>query len=218
MEASLRRDQGHLPEALKLLEQALSVDNGEERKKLLLNRTNILELTGDSEEAISALWELEPLISDETEPRLLWILYFTLINNLLHVERPEEAQAILSKTREMALRLGNELDIRRTCWLEARVAARLGRREEALLILSRVREYFIAQGMAYDVALVLLDLAILHYEEGQIEEVRILVGQMAPIFKAQGTHREALAALRLSRGASEGEAVLMLLGPWLMPQ
>lgn len=204
MEASLRRDQGQLAKALTRLERALTLADGEERKKLFLNRANILELTGDSEEAISALRELEPLLSGETEPRLLWILYFTLINNLLHVDRLEEAQALLSRTREMAYQLGNDLDVQRTLWLEARIAACLGRREEAFLVLFKVREDFTARGMAYDVALVLLDLALLYYEEGQIEEVRILVGQMVPIFKAQGNYREVLAALRLCWGCRNG--------------
>src|SRR4029079_19694094 len=78
VEASLRIDQHRPAEALKLLEQALAVDRGEERKILLINRGRALEQLGDYDAAIAALWQAVPLIDGRQEPRLLLAVRFSL--------------------------------------------------------------------------------------------------------------------------------------------
>jgi hypothetical protein len=70
----------------------------------------------------------------------------------------------------------------------------------------QARREFTERQMAYDCALVSLELAALHLEEGRTAEVRRLAAEMLWIFKAQGIDREALAALRVFREATEKEA------------
>jgi tetratricopeptide (TPR) repeat protein len=207
LQASLRIDQWRLPEALALLEQALAMASGYERKTLLLKRATALELAGDSEGAIAALLEAVPFVSEEREPRLLWVLRFNLANNLLQTGRPREAEAWLPELRRLTL--GNELDALRLHWLEGRIAAGLGERKRAVEILTRVREDFATQKIAYDAALVSMEIAVLLLEDRRIREVRSLARQILWIFRAQDVHREALAALRLFCEAAERETATL---------
>ncbi|HKV09710.1 MAG TPA: helix-turn-helix domain-containing protein [Thermoanaerobaculia bacterium] len=208
LEASLRMEQRRFSQALVLLDRALSEHHEETlRKQLLLNRANVLELAGDFEGAISTLKELEPLLSEDSEPRLVCVMRFSLANSFLQVGNPEKAEALLPSLGELTAGLGNELDGLRTRWLEGRIKAALGQRKEAIFILSQVREDLLLRGMAYDTALALLEIAVLYLEAGHTSEVKVLARQMASLFKAQDVHREALAALRIFREAAEREAV-----------
>ena len=164
--ASLRTDQRRLPESLALIAQALPSANQSEKNRLLLKRANILELTGDFESAISTLREVISLDSKEVDPRLGWLVKFTLLNNLLQGGKLEEAERLLPDLKALATQLGNDLDLLRLRWLEARVAAGQERREEAISILIRVRDDFKVRGIAYDVALVSLDMAVFYLEDG----------------------------------------------------
>jgi len=209
LEASLRIGQRRIPEALTLIGHALTVANSEEKKTLLLKKANALELAGDFEEAIAALWQAAPLVSEESEPRLLCVLRFNLANNLLQVRKANEAETLLPELRKLTSRLGNDLDTLRLRWLEGRMAADLGRREEAISALARVREDFSFRGIAYDTALATLEIAVLYLEEERTSETRALARQMLWIFQTQGVHREALAALRLFCEAAEQESLTL---------
>ena len=209
MEASLRLNQRRLPEALSLLDQALSVDQGALRKQLLISRANILELLGDFEGAVSALREVAPAITREEGPRLLWLVLFTMANNLLLAGKPDETEALMPQLRELAIQLSNELDAIRLRWLEGRIAAAFGRREKAMIALSGVREDLATRRIAYDAALVSLELAALFLEVDRTGEVRSLARQILWIFQAQGVHREVLAALRLFCEAAERETATL---------
>jgi hypothetical protein len=103
------------------------------------------------------------------------------------------------------MRLGNELDLVRTVWLSARIAAGQGRREEAIAGLEQVRREFTVRQLPYDAARASLELAALWLEEGRTAEVRELSVAMVWIFKAQGIARETLAALAIFRDAAQKE-------------
>ena len=207
LEASLRKDQRRLSEAIVLLDRASILADEMERQKILINRANVQELEGDFRGAIDSLREVLSLMPDTCEERLGWLVRFTLANNLLQAGQPKEAEELIPELQILAATLCNELDALRLRWLEGRIAAGLGHRGQALLALSQVREDLALRGLAYDTALVLLEIAVIHLEEGRPREVKALARQMAPIFKAQGVHREALVALRLFREAAEREAV-----------
>lgn len=209
LEASLRTDQRRLTESLALIAQAFPRATPSEKKRLLLKRANILELAGDFESVIATLRDVMTLDSKETEPRLSWLMKFTLVNNLLHVGNLEEAERLLPDLKTTADKFCNDLDLIRLRWLEARVVAGRGRREEAISLLVRVREDFKALGIAYDVALISLDIAVFYLEVGRTSEVRSIARRMLWIFQAQGVHREALAALRLFCEAAERETVTL---------
>jgi len=197
LEASLRRDQRRLDEALSLHDRALAVTQAASQGFILLNKAFTLEQMGRFEPAIEALEQAALWVDARSGPRLWWVLRFNLAVNLCHLGRHTEAEALLPEVRGLAVQLGNELDVVRVLWLEGRVAAGLGRMERALEALSRVREEFISRGIAYDAALASMELATLYLERGWTVQIKALARQMAPIFRAQGVHREALAALRL---------------------
>jgi transcriptional regulator with XRE-family HTH domain len=207
LEASLRRDQRRLSEALGLLDRALATSPSRESTgRILLKKAFTLEQMGEYEGAITALKRAAVTSGGKEEPRFLCVLRFNLAVNLCHLGRHAEAEKLLPDIRSLAVRLGNGLDLVRALWLEGRIAAGLGQRARAVSALERVRADFTSRGMAYDVALATLELAVLFLEEGRAEKVQDLARQMAPIFKSQGVHREALAALKLFQDAAEQKA------------
>lgn len=205
LKASLRKHQGRFPEALALHDHALRVSHSESSTYILLNKAFTQEQMGDFDAAITTLEKASTQVDGEREPRLLCVLRFNLVVNLIHQGRHDEAVALLPKVRELALEIGNGLDLVRVVWLESRICLGLGQREKAMASLEQVRGEFTAREIAYDAALVSLELAVLYLEDGRTPEVRILARQMLWIFRAQGVHREALAALKLFCEAAEQE-------------
>jgi transcriptional regulator with XRE-family HTH domain len=207
LEASLRREQRRLGDALALLDRALALDEGRAAARLLVLKAKTLEEMDNYVGAVEALRQAAPYLDDEKDPRLLLCQRFNLLDNLLHTDRVAEAGPMLPGVRELAARLGNELDLVRLRWLEGRIAAGLGQPDEAVKAFRWVRDEFIARGIAYDAALVTLEAAVLLADTGRTLEVRRLASEAAPIFAAQGVGREALATLRLFRHAAEAETL-----------
>lgn len=205
LEASLRIDQRRPEEALELIRHALPAASQNERNKLLLKRADALSFLGDSEGAIAGLLEAAPFISQASEPRLLCVLRFNLMDNLLQAGRLKEAEAAMPELRELTIQLGNDLDTLRLHWLEARLAAGLGHRDAAIASLQTVQEGFASRKIAFDTALASLELAVLYLEEGRTGEVKTLAEEMFWIFDAQGVAEEALAAIRLFCEAAKTE-------------
>lgn len=206
LEATLRIEQRQPARALDLLAEAMQVDRHGEKKYLLVNRARALELLGDYHGAITALRQAEPLIDGEQEPRLLFGLRFNLLSNLLHLGSFAEAEEPLRAVRVLANRLGRDLDLVRTRWLEGWLAAGLGRRAEAIAALEEVCESFNTREIPFDAALATLELATLYLEEERTREVWMAASRLKWIFQAEGIEREALAALRLFYEAAEKEA------------
>jgi tetratricopeptide (TPR) repeat protein len=208
LKASLRSYQGQFDEALLLLDQALqATGSAEARGRLLIQKATNLKLKGEHEPAIAILRQAEALIAGSRDPRLSWMVRFTLATNLNQLGRHGEAKALLPGVRKLAVELANELDLIRVLWLDAEIATGLRRREEAISALEQVRRYFTTAEIAYDAALASLELAILYLEEGRTAEVGRLAEEMFWIFKAQGVHQEALAAIRLFCEAVKREEV-----------
>jgi transcriptional regulator with XRE-family HTH domain/tetratricopeptide (TPR) repeat protein len=205
MEASLRIEQGHPAEALKLIEQALEADRNGERRYLTINQGRALEHLDDYEGAITALQRAASLIDGKKEPRQLGVLKSNLIMNLLHLRRFAEAEALLPELRRLREQLGQELELLRTVWLEGWTAAGMGRREEALAALEHVCQEFARRQIPFDAALAGLQLAVLYLKEGRTAEVRELAEELLAIFKAQKVHHHALAALTLFWKAARKE-------------
>jgi transcriptional regulator with XRE-family HTH domain/tetratricopeptide (TPR) repeat protein len=208
LEASLRRDQRRLSEALKLLEQAKGAAAGDPIAfgRILLKKENVLLLMGNSRNALVTLVEAAPFVEASGDDRLLLALRFKMVNNLCHLERHAEAAELLPQVRALAIQQANELDLVRVRWLTSRVAAGQGRTEEAVAALEEVRADFTVRGLPYDAALSSLDLAVLWLQAGRTADVRDLAIAMGWIFKANGIHREALAALGLFYEAALQEA------------
>lgn len=209
IEAALRKDQRRFPEALKRIDEALALDTGELRAKMLLSKSAIYQILGEPKGSTVALLEAAPLIDAIREPRLALILRFNLVVDLCQLERFAEAIPRLGEVRELAERLGETLDLIRVVWLEGKVKAGLERTEEAKAAFEQSRRTFQARELAYDYALVCLDLSLLLLSAGRTGEVKEIGEEMLWIFKAQGIHREALAALRVFCEAANREAATL---------
>jgi transcriptional regulator with XRE-family HTH domain/tetratricopeptide (TPR) repeat protein len=206
LEASLRRAQRRLPEAVDLLDRAVANKKGPAAARILVKMAKTAEEMDDYTEAVEALRRAMSAVDPEDEA-LLFSIRHNLVAYLIVLGRHGEAARLLPEVRQLALRLGNDLNLVRFRWLEARVSASMGQIEEAIAALRQVRGEFAARDIAYDTALVTLELAALLAEQGRAGEVKDLARQMAFIFKAQGVEREALAALSMFRKAAEEEAV-----------
>jgi transcriptional regulator with XRE-family HTH domain/tetratricopeptide (TPR) repeat protein len=207
LEASLRRAQRRLHEALGLIDQALDIDSWGETPTLLMGKAKALEELGQHEAALALLPRAESQLDSQREPRNLFVVRSLQVFNLCHLGRHAEAELALADQRALATRLGNRLDLLRVDWGQGKVAAGLGRTGEAIDALGRVRAAFMAEGNAYDTALVTVELAEVYAAMGRSAEVKALAQASAPVFQAQGVHREARHALELFRRAAEEQRV-----------
>lgn len=203
LEASLRRDQRRFEEALDLLDRARVVSRCP--GKILINKGFTLEVMGEYERALKTLREAEALLDRKADPRLWYKQRANLAVIACHTGRYAEAAACVEEARQVAIELGDELDLLRLTWLDGRIAAGRGQHREALSLLKQARREFAARNMGYDVALALLEEAALLLDQGGTAEVKILAKDLASVFASEGVHREALAALRLFQEAAERE-------------
>ncbi len=209
LEASLRRDARQFHDALDLLERAAAVAPPRALGGILLNKASTLEQAGDPAGALAVLRQAAPLVASSDAPRLHWILDFNLCVNLCHLRQFAEAEAQLPRLRQLALDLGNDLDLVRVVWLSGRTAAGSGRRAEACAAFEQVRGELTIRKDAFGTAMVSLELAQLYLDEGRTAEVRELAAEMAWVLAAKGLEREALAALRLFCDAAQREAATL---------
>lgn len=210
LEASLRRAQQRFSEALELLDRARFLCGREAvAGRILLQKEHILSQMGDFEGALAVLEEAAPLIEGSREPRLLAVLRFNTVDNLLHLERHAEAAELLSEVRRLVMQQANELDLVRVLWLEAKVLAGRGQEQKAAASLEQVQRDFTVHRLPYDAALSSLDLALLQLKEGRTSEVRALALGMAWIFTSKKIHREALVALSLFCEAAQRDAATL---------
>jgi tetratricopeptide (TPR) repeat protein len=213
LEASLLRGERRFGAALELLERVRATYTSEDPEirdmhlagQALVKKAYTLEQMGDVEQAIAVLREAAPLVVEERDPRLLLCLRHNLACLLSAAGKSEEALALLHEVKELALRLGNDLDLVRLRWAEGRVAFGSGQRGPAEQAFKEVQREFLERDMGYDAALVSLDLAILYAQEGCIAELKQLSLDILPVFSSREVHREAMAALLLFQHACEEE-------------
>jgi tetratricopeptide (TPR) repeat protein len=203
LKASIVRAHRRFEEALALHVQALEVGRPERKGHFLLNKSATLEVMGDYEASLAVLEQAGQSIDGERQPRLLFGQRFNWAAVLCRLGRAAEAAPILVQVRELCERLGNDLDLIRTLWLEALVLAGTGQVADAVAALERVRRDFADRHLAFPFALANLDLALLYRDQGRLPEVCELAGEMLKIFQTAVVHREALAAVVLFREAAE---------------
>jgi len=197
VEAALHRAERDLPLAMTRVNEALELDKGELKGKILLTKANIHDALDDPEASVAAILEAIPLIDTEREPRLAWIVLHNLIGDLLHLGRAEEARRRLPEVRRLAERLGGEIDLARVLWYDARVAEALGDLQEARKRFEQVRSAFDKPELSYKHALVSMDLSVVLLKQGETARVRMLSEEMLHIFRSQEVLPEALAAIRV---------------------
>lgn len=205
LEVSLRWDQRRAAEAAELVEQALASAEGSLVGDLLVQKAGAQEALGDFAGAIRTLERAERVAGRAHEAGYRWLLRFTKLVNLCHLGRAREAARGLPEVQDLATALNRELDHLRLAWLEARVAAGLGRRAEAAALFAKVHQAFAQRKIAYDAALVALERSVVLLEEGHTAEVQKLSAGLVWVFQDQGVPGEALKALALFREAVEKE-------------
>lgn len=205
LKSSFLRAERKLPEALSLLDRALTAGEPGMRGRLLIKKAKIQEQQDDLDAAIATLKEATPFVDERRDPRLWLCLRHNLLDYQSKVGRYQEAEALLPEVRALSAKHGKELDQVRLQWAEARIAAGLGRTQEGIDHFTRVRGEFVSREIWYDAALVTLELAEVFLGQGQTAMVKTLATHLKPIFQAQGVHPEAMAALTLFAKAAERE-------------
>ncbi len=219
LKASLRRAQRRFPEALALVDQALTIYRCQNDLRgagfALLKKAKILEDGEDLQGAIHLLGELLGELDPDREPQLSAYARHNLVLCLTEAGRYDEAELLLPMVREQITVQDQALNLVRLRWTEGRIASGLGRTAEAERDFREVQQEFLARTMSYDAALVSLDLATLYTREHRTAELKRLATEMAPIFESRDVHREAMAALFMFRNACEEERMTVELATQL---
>jgi transcriptional regulator with XRE-family HTH domain len=207
IEAACRREQGRFRLALRRINEALELDRGELRGKILITKSGIHKALGDFEASTEALSAAAPLIDRKQDPRLVFGLEFNLLSDLCRLGKAEEAAWRLDPVQRLAEALGEPLDLSRALWLRALVSAGLGQHAEAEASFRQARRIFEASQLAYDYALVSLDLSLALLGQGRKRngDVKAIAGEMIEIFKRLDIDREAWMALRVFCEAAQRE-------------
>jgi transcriptional regulator with XRE-family HTH domain len=206
IEAACRRAQRRFKEALKRVDEALELDRGELRGKILLTKSGIFKALGDAEGSTSVLMEAAPLIDGKKEPRVALYLRLNLLSDLCRLGRAAEAEPKLEESRRLAAQMGQRIDLTRILWLGGLAAAGLGRGVEAEKAFRQARREFEAHQLAFDYALVSLDLSLLLLEQGRNGEVREVAEEMLGIFGVLKIGRDGMMALGLFCEAAKRDA------------
>jgi tetratricopeptide (TPR) repeat protein len=209
LKASLLSDQGHLEQAAGLLDVVIDIYEDirdvNRQGRALISKGLFLAYASQPEQGLDWISRGLELIRGEQEPRLVLMANHNIAWCLTDCGRAEEAQRHLDGIRHLYDGFFDPWTRLRLGWLEARIAAGLGRREEAERKLHELRDAFVEQRLGYDASIVTLDLAALYLEQGRTAEVRRLAEEALPVLLAQDIHREAMAALIAFQQATEIE-------------
>lgn len=209
LKASLLGDQGRLEEAAALLDVVVDIYEDirdvHRQGRALISKGLFLAYAGQPEQGLDWISRGLELIRGEQEPRLVLMANHNIVWCLTDCGRAEEARRHLDGIRPLYNRFSDPWTRLRLAWLEARIAAGLGRHEEAERKLHELRSAFVEQRLGYDTSIVTLDLAALYLEQGRTAEVRRLAEEALPVLLAQDIHREAMAALIAFQQATEIE-------------
>lgn len=210
LEASLRTDERRFAVALDLLDRvyATHCEQGAGAQlagQALVKKATVLELDGEVTQAIAILNQARPLVEASTDARLILCLKHNLVWFMIEAGAHQEAASLFPEVRDLATRIGNQLDLVRLRWAEGRAAFGTGQLGPAEQAFRQVQQEFLEQDMGYDAALVSLDLAVLYAQENCIPELKQLALDILPAFASREVHREAMAALLLFQHACEEE-------------
>ena len=165
--------------------------------RLLIQRSSLVIYEEDYGSAVQDLDVALGLLNSDDQP-LLWsgaILNRLLIATQLH--QWQEVEDLLPGVRRRLSQLGEEVNLIRLGWCEARLAMGQDQQAKAETIYLRVRDGFLRRQLGYHAALVTIELAHLLFEQGRLEQVKQYALETAAEFKRQGVEPELVGALAL---------------------
>lgn len=202
LEASLYRDRGHFKRSAALLDRAIAlydeIGDANARARMLIQKSTAL---GDLEplEGIEILEDALGILDAASEPRLELYARHNLTWLLNDAGRPQDALALLEKSRQLYKCFADPWTQLRLHWLEGRIARALGDLQEAEAVFRKVWHAFEHQGMRYEQTIVSIDLAEAYSAQGKLEEAVRLVTDFLPVLRSWGMHAEGLAMWKVFR-------------------
>ncbi len=196
-DASYIRMMGEFETAESVLEEALKIyaTAGDQHMQ-----GRILIQMGDAvgyvnpERGIGHLKRAVELISVSREPRLELCAQHDLAHFLSDAGRPEEALALLDRSRPLYKQFPDDWTQQRLHWLEGKIARSLGHLDEAANIFRQVWEGFRGLDLHFPLVMVSIDLAETYVAQGSHATAARLSAEVYSILSAWGVSRHALSA------------------------
>lgn len=211
LEASLRRAQRRIREALSLLKDAqrLYRELGDDHLagRIVVQRGQVLLDEGRDEEAILAFKEALPLLDCDRDSELAGTCILNLVATLAQAGEHKEAGRLLMKSGLREVFANKPLSMLKLRWAEAKILLARGNLERAGEVFSEVREEFTRLDQHYDAALVGLDEAAFWLSEGDVEAVEDIAAESYQTFLVLQIFPEATKALYFLREACRYEVV-----------
>ncbi len=211
LEASLRRAQRRLEDAIPLLDRVYKfyLDCGDFHSagRALIKKGSNTFYLGHHREAVDLFEQGLSLLEPSRKPQLQSSTTLNTIDALAGCGDYPRASRLLLKSGLRDAFAAEPLNLLKLRWVEGKVYAGLGRLGRAEDAFSEARRGFVQRGQAYDSALVGLDLAAVWLKKGRAAEVRELAEEMHATLDDLGVHTEAARALYFVREACRCEAV-----------
>ena len=195
LESALLRDQGNLPEAMRMIDHAVTLagEHSASRHALCLEKARLHRLLGQPEKALQALsWAERGAPSSDL--RLLVRIEIERGGTLCDLGRHGEVKKVPGSLRKAARSF--PLERGRLHCLEGRVAAGLGRVEEAEAALQKGGTGLHGR-VVIDLAMLSLEIVALYARQGQTAELKSLAERTLRLAEAPSLGREAAATLKL---------------------
>lgn len=200
LEASLRRAQRRLAEAIELLKNvAILYEQIGERHlagRALVSLGINTYYNGRPREAVSFLRNGMTMLDRVREPQLLLTSQQNLLLALVDAGDLQEARELLLKSDLRRKLAGEPLNLLKLRGVEGKIHAGQGKLWRAETIFREVRDGFLEREMAYDAALVGLELIEVRLRMGQHGDVAELALEILETFEDLGVEQPALRAMR----------------------
>jgi tetratricopeptide (TPR) repeat protein len=134
------------------------------------------------------------LINAVREPRMELRAQHHLAEFLCLAHRPQEALAIMNRTRGLYRQFEEDAVQLRLHWLQGQIARGLGKVAEAVEIFRLTREEYRARDLRREFTLVTIDQAEAHVGHGETPTALRLLGETTPALASWNLHQNGLAA------------------------
>jgi tetratricopeptide (TPR) repeat protein len=211
LEASFRRAQRRLEDAIALLDQVhglyLEAEDLHLAGRALISKGVNTHYRGYPREAVGLCEEGLRLLDPDRDSHLLKISQQVLLLALADCAEYRKASRLLLQSGLREAFEGEPLNLLKLRWVEGKVHAGLGRLAQAERAFCEARREFVRHGQVYDAAMVGLELAALWLRQGRAAEVQELAEEMYETFEDLGIQMEAARALQFVHEACRLQAV-----------